>query len=59
MHYKIKCQLPLNQRKHSITEQVNKESFEKIENGLKAQMPGLLKGNPVEATFGMFTASYR
>ncbi|TRX54941.1 DUF1254 domain-containing protein [Thalassomonas sp. M1454] len=38
------------------TVQVDKESFEKIENGLKKQMVGLAKENPAEATFGMFTA---
>ncbi|MEW6996200.1 DUF1254 domain-containing protein [Colwelliaceae bacterium BS250] len=38
------------------TVQVDKESFHAIENGLKAQMPGLMKTNPAEATIGMFTA---
>ena len=30
-------------KKTFYAEQVNEESFEKIENGLKAQMPGLLQ----------------
>ena len=38
------------------TVQVDKESFHKVEADLKAQMPGLMKTNPSEATFGMFTA---
>lgn len=35
---------------------VDKESFEKVENSLKAKMPELLKTQGGEATYGMFTA---
>ncbi|PKI14099.1 DUF1254 domain-containing protein [Colwellia sp. 12G3] len=38
------------------TVQVDKESFHAVENSLKAQVPSLLKTNPAEFTFGMFTA---
>jgi hypothetical protein len=51
-----KMSITAKSKKVFDTVQVNKESFHKIENGLKAQMPGLLKSNPIEATFGMFTA---
>ncbi|TRX54943.1 DUF1214 domain-containing protein [Thalassomonas sp. M1454] len=51
-----KMKITAKSNKTFYAEQVNHESFEKVENGLKAQMPGLLKSNPVEATFGMFTA---
>ncbi|MFD2167451.1 DUF1254 domain-containing protein [Thalassotalea euphylliae] len=36
--------------------QVDKASFEKVENSLKAKMPGILKSQGPEATYGMFTA---
>ena len=35
---------------------VNKKSFYEVENALKAKTPKLLKENPTEALFGMFTA---
>lgn len=37
-------------------EPVNEKSFEMIENNLKAQVPGILKRDGKEATFGMFTS---
>lgn len=37
------------------TEKVDKESFHKVENSLKAKMPGILKSQGAEATYGMFT----
>ena len=37
------------------TEPVNKESFEQVENSLKAKMPELLKKEGPKAIFGMFT----
>lgn len=35
--------------------QVNKQSFEIVENSLKAQMPGIFKKDGAEALYGMFT----
>ena len=51
-----KMSITAKSKKPFDTVQVDKESFHKIENGLKAQMPGLMKSNPAEATIGMFTA---
>jgi hypothetical protein len=51
-----KMSITAKSKKPFDTVQVDKKSFHAIENGLKAQMPGLMKTNPAEATIGMFTA---
>lgn len=51
-----KMSITANSSKTFDTVQVDKKSFEAVEIGLKKQIPGLLKANAVEATYGMFTA---
>jgi len=55
---KYQDQMSLNAKSSNpfTAEPVNKESFERVENALKAKMPAIAKRDGVTATFGMFTA---
>ena len=50
-----KMSIDANSNKLFAAAQVNKASFEKVENELKAQMPGILKRDGSQALTGMFT----
>lgn len=55
---KYQDQMSLNAKSNNrfTAEPVNKESFEHVENALKAKMPAIAKRDGKDATFGMFTA---
>lgn len=50
-----KMQLTANASNQFTSKQVDKHSFEQVENKLKAKMPVLMKEQGAEATYGMFT----
>lgn len=54
--YQDQMSLSAKSNKKFTAEPVNKESFERVENELKAKMPGIAKRDGKDATFGMFTA---
>ncbi|WOH38642.1 DUF1254 domain-containing protein [Thalassotalea fonticola] len=55
--HKIQDQMKITAKSNNKFEsmQVDKTSFHNVENGLKAQMPALLKKEGAEALYGMFT----
>ena len=54
--YQDQMSLSANSEKPFTAEPVNRESFEAVENALKAKMPAIVKRDGITATFGMFTA---
>lgn len=54
--YQDRMSLNAKSNNRFMAEPVNKESFERVENALKAKMPAIAKRDGKDATFGMFTA---